>query len=1220
MEKQIHDFLQYADPSQIKPFLDSLISQDYDSFEEFSEILERSQPTFHCNTNWEIKTLCACCMNCGLHDNSCICIRCLINGNHIEENHQTYLNYDSNGSCDCGHSEAWDPKGFCKNHRGQSLHPEENLPKEIRENMTNFFESLKKFIISEIQKKKYNFFCEIFEYLIEISQMGDGVLRLASLSFSDENFIQTVLSNSFDFSLQEAKTIKTFIMSYISDDLFLSQFVKVIFPYYKVMYSKISESCHVQEDISQKPPIIGPSIILDQQYHVFFRLGKEESSVDLIQFYREIMIICFDLFKSNPTALEGINSKILVNNFRFTNLVADMYFQRGLMDKMRQFCISIAATLSMIEGYIQPFQTLNDFDDNSSYYDYNLFYIFTSNFYSLSFYLAKKMPFIPEIIEIFVDFLYKNDDLDHPSFLYGLHNLAISTLKNAKNPKEEFDRIIRENKKFHDFEENNKNYKNVYELIYHRACLIPINLITHAMLRDFHLLNENDYPKYYIYTVNKYDQSWFISNDLPFLLSLIQFMFSFTEDKNEFLKFIEKKLSIFDIKNSKSKSQRLFCFIVLISALILNDPKFIGKTKRNLQLTFMTILKYNPGLKSNLNSLNFYSGSIDLNRVMKWYGQVKFENSWHIVLPFISPHDLLSNLLPTILHQMTNDLNNSVLFPFPEFVDSEIIDLKSMMNSTYLYAIIYDIMYETDEPMLYQYALNLFILLYKNEQVKNNKRKENNPSIVAETIDEIVSQIPLDFIEFCNIKINYKRGGVYQSLIDLIENSGSIGLNVLHQTLHKRDEKEMKQIKKKKSKIKIIKEKIIENYKKKALNFDYSKIENLITDVKVTNNDKMYIYVELLESTIPDFLETRYHSKKGSETKLSRLKKCLIAATCGHFSNDYTHLCPHCQFIVNFLLPNYNASNDPNLYSEPDKVYTNSFNNAKNYLKLLKNMIIILDFRSRLKPEVLQDEMNFLLYRNLFIFVLRHSSIINQMPFKNRKSKLGIFIHELITANNSSSLNFIEKFAQNYIEKVHCNNIDYQFLKRVELIRLFYLNSKLEVIIDYDEHFSFRNLIKKYNISEDLIVLTKCTEFNIDKEQLPVFRGIDLPDNFLQIINEPFNIKFVAKEQSEKMICLATGEIIKRKFGLRNMKIPCDLTCQPVLMANGQRINGVGIWKMNYFTFHKSIYRNKKGDEDIGFKNGDPVFLDHESYIDLMDEFISGSLLRKKNKERYEYI
>lgn len=250
-----------------------------------------------------------------------------------------------------------------------------------------------------------------------------------------------------------------------------------------------------------------------------------------------------------------------------------------------------------------------------------------------------------------------------------------------------------------------------------------------------------------------------------------------------------------------------------------------------------------------------------------------------------------------------------------------------------------DIMYETDEPILYQYALNLFILLYSNALIKNTNVKKDHAPIVAANFDEIVSQIPLNFIEFCDVKINYKKGGVYQSLIDLIENSGAIGLNALHRTFHKRGENEMKQIIKKKSKIKNIKAKIIDNYKKKALKFDCSVIKNLATDVKVTGNNRMYILVELLETTIPYFLKTQNHfyfsvrkiKDNDDLTSLQdHMKKCLITTTCGHFSNtNFCQICPHCNSSINFLLPNYNELNDTNLKSEHFNIFTDSFDNEK---------------------------------------------------------------------------------------------------------------------------------------------------------------------------------------------------------------------------------------------------------------------------------------------------
>lgn len=65
----------------------------------------------------------------------------------------------------------------------------------------------------------------------------------------------------------------------------------------------------------------------------------------------------------------------------------------------------------------------------------------------------------------------------------------------------------------------------------------------------------------------------------------------------------------------------------------------------------------------------------------------------------------------------------------------------------------------------------------------------------------------------------------------------------------------MKQIMKKKSKIKIIKAKIINKYKKKTLKFDCSIVLDLAKDEKATKNNKICIFVELLKSEILYFLE-----------------------------------------------------------------------------------------------------------------------------------------------------------------------------------------------------------------------------------------------------------------------------------------------------------------------------------------------------------------------------
>lgn len=67
-----------------------------------------------------------------------------------------------------------------------------------------------------------------------------------------------------------------------------------------------------------------------------------------------------------------------------------------------------------------------------------------------------------------------------------------------------------------------------------------------------------------------------------------------------------------------------------------------------------------------------------------------------------------------------------------------------------LYAVLYDIMYDSTEQILYHYVLNLFILLYNNEQSMDDSK-----------VDRQINAVKFD------------------------DNWGSVGLNALNRTLHK---------------------------------------------------------------------------------------------------------------------------------------------------------------------------------------------------------------------------------------------------------------------------------------------------------------------------------------------------------------------------------------------------------------------------------------------------
>ena len=239
---------------------------------------------------------------------------------------------------------------------------------------------------------------------------------------------------------------------------------------------------------------------------------------------------------------------------------------------------------------------------------------------------------------------------------------------------------------------------------------------------------------------------------------------------------------------------------------------------------------------------------------------------------------------------------------------------------------------------------------------------------------------------------------------------------------------------------------------------DYSPIKKMEND-EIENDDNNK--VSSLTTKESDDKKDDNEDKKLSFSfmkKRDHLKKCFIANTCGHFSEikSYGQFCPRCNSFFNFYLPNLNVMDDSNSYY--DNIIMRFFANFKKGFKLIKNMIIILDFRSRLKPEIIQDEITYLMYRNLFIIAKLLAPKINLFIFTDRKSKLGTFFFDFIYRNKFDSTNFVDNFFLNYVSKFNYK-IDYEFLKRVELIRLFFLSKELEFIVDIDEHFSFKNLI-----------------------------------------------------------------------------------------------------------------------------------------------------------------
>lgn len=322
------------------------------------------------------------------------------------------------------------------------------------------------------------------------------------------------------------------------------------------------------------------------------------------------------------------------------------------------------------------------------------------------------------------------------------------------------------------------------------------------------------------------------------------------------------------------------------------------------------------------------------------------------------------------------------------------------------------------------------------------------------------------------------------------------------------------------------------------------------------------------------------------------------------------------------------------------KSIKNFLNQAKfhqNGLEILVQMILVLDHRSRLIPEVLDDESVISFYSNLFkistyLFYLKESEfdlsrmvnstlsdviyeclkikISNQNKLINEKEEYFAFIKKNEEEFGKISFNqfLFSKVVQNKLKLYNSTDLlnekinerTNEFLRRCYLIEKFYLCDKSDMndsFIDWDSCLNIHYLYNHFYHQK----LPKLND--IESLNLPVYRGINLPNNFLELIYPPFSIKFEDLNDNG-YLCVFSGKIYRNT---RYANVPFT-AC---LNISGNKIAGMSMIQNGSYSTKAlpSIYVDENGYEDPGYIRGGDVFLSQEKYNKLIDDFLTGNIL-----------
>eukprot|EP00759_Apiculatamorpha_spiralis_P029948 PhF_6_TR31836/c0_g2_i1/m.47114 len=113
--QSLDDSIVKIDPSKALTSTHSLIERTiYPNWPMYAHVLSQCKSV--CGKSWGSNAMAYKCKTCEKDPTCIICVDCFKKSNH--EGHDYKLIRTGGGMCDCGDTDAWDPKGFCTDHQG----------------------------------------------------------------------------------------------------------------------------------------------------------------------------------------------------------------------------------------------------------------------------------------------------------------------------------------------------------------------------------------------------------------------------------------------------------------------------------------------------------------------------------------------------------------------------------------------------------------------------------------------------------------------------------------------------------------------------------------------------------------------------------------------------------------------------------------------------------------------------------------------------------------------------------------------------------------------------------------------------------------------------------------------------------------------------------------------------------------------------------------------
>jgi hypothetical protein len=1081
-------------------------------------------------------------------------------------------------------------------------------------------------------------FSKIAMWLQTFVPLGDGIRRVmvhSVVAAAGDGAIFELLGRATELN---AKVLVNFLGSLTNDTCFSVEFARIVIINYthlmQTIIVQVQLIAQVQHRLAnpQEPPLVGILTFLRTCFHYFTHETLEclirQNRLDWDRIYLDLVGQQIAFFAGGGDWSSMSNGgEVFWNHWYLSRLFKSAGKIPEQADRYRAFLKKFAQLLLRIEGVPKVRREIGEARDPRQLFLANFW--FSVQIRPPNTHLAAGVPFHRPVFDLFLDWLEQKiltgrydstpgdplnasviSNVAHFSPMMNIHVLCYEMLKRSNDPKAVLMDIA-------------KSRGMKFDTICQAAALLPIRWLTATLLNSSHLLS--DIPQ-------ATSESLWISISSPAyikpcvsIFTLVQFYLSLCEDKDAFFSMLAHIFGLFDVLPSQTTVSLETLFANFVSALLCD--RVVVEGKKGVVWLANAVMAWLKAGDIPTDSLAqfvhpFSTGDGPLGHILKPVVKVQEnritlsdDTKWHIAQTWMSPR--LIDSFRTILSE-----DKHILLPFPEWVDCKELNMSAALNSRFLWAWLYDLLFHmlTRPSLAMHYALNLFIIC-ANKSVGHHF-PESIPVVAAESLSELADAIGDNFQEFIRTPVYYHHG-VPNTLVQLIEKFGDVGIRVLvHANIgwsrhHNRPD------------MRAFKATILEQFERRKQQFEQSFIGTTAIgycSICCSGTDsslRVFPCIGFVTS-IPSYISTKQLGGAQDSFKITKQvwscpHACHFRCIPGDWNWSSTFQCAVCQSQRNCVLPIFGK--DLAEFADPvaveiagrfcqfllqDAIMTCDL------MEVLAKHILVLQARATLAPEVLLDEHLKDVYRSLFLTILLSSTRRGMVD----TSKL--ITHPLNTLV-AAVVKYLLRSPRQRVDNaklVELSNpsafsgpIMLDYLRQAVLFGYFMLGMDFNVmdnVVDWDYLLAPRQIARLFRVKES--VLMKCRS--------PIIRPISLPDDWVELLIEPYNLD-IENFNEVRMICLLTGRLLSpNQFQLdtklMDMLEYIDNKWQggPIFilqLTGGEATRAVFVSReFGTYIDPDPVWVDKQGIPGIGLASGKYLMLDRNALDTAFDEFLSG--------------